>query len=144
MILEAAMVADAATVADGKLYVHGAGWDTIFSANFPTVHPSFALALLFRVEYSEALQEIPILIELIDEDGQPHGLRAEGKFGVGLQPTAKRGAPLKVPQALTFQMTQFQRAGDYTFRISSGGNELGSTIFRIAPMPMQSLVRPAS
>ncbi len=131
MDLTAALVADAATVERGKLYIHGAGWDTLWAASFPITHPTMALALLFRVEYSEALTDIPIAIELLDDDDQPVGVKIEGKINVGHAPGTKPGAPIFVPQAITLPMLQFSKEGSYTFRISMGAEVLGTAVFRV-------------
>jgi len=132
MNLVAALIADAAIVERGKLYIHGAGWDTIWVASIPATHPTMALALLFRIEYSEALQDIPIAIELVDDDDHPIGVRVEGKINVGHAAGSKPGAPIFVPQALTFTMLQLPKEGGYSFRITSGTRELGSAVFRVA------------
>jgi hypothetical protein len=133
MDLVAALVADAAVVERGKLYIHGAGWDTVWAASFPTTHPTMALALLFRIEYSEALTDIPIAIELLDDDDQPvGGIKVEGKINVGHAPGTKPGAPIFVPQAITVPMLQFAKEGSYTFRITTGTRVLGTAVFRVA------------
>lgn len=134
MELIAGLLADAAVVERGKLYIHGAGWDTIWAATIPTTHPAMALALLFRVEYSEALKDIPVSIELVDEDGQGVGIKIDGKINVGHAPGTKPGWPVFVPQAIAFAMLQLPKAGGYSFRITSGETELGSVVFRVAPL----------
>ena len=55
MELSTAMVADAAHVADGKMYILGGQWDRLTVAKFPAQHPAMALALVLKVEYTEAL-----------------------------------------------------------------------------------------
>lgn len=132
MKLVAAMIADAAVVERGKLYIHGGGWDTVWAANLPTTHPSVALALVFRIEYSEALTDIPIVIDLIDEDDRPVGVRVEGNINVGHAPGTKPGAPIFVPQAITLTNLQLPKEGRYSFRIMSREGELGSVPFRAA------------
>jgi len=131
--MELAMIADAAVVERGKLYIHGGGWDTIFAATFPAVHPSMAVALLLRVEYAEALKDIPITIELVDEDGHPVGVKIEGKVNVGHAPGTKPGQPIFVPQSITLNGLQLPKEGSYNFRISSGSRHLGSIVFRVVP-----------
>ena len=132
MKVEAALVADAAVVERGKLYIHGAGWDTIWVASLPATHPTMALALLFRIEYSEALKDIPITIDLVDEDDNPIGIKIEGKVNVGHAPGTKPGAPIFVPQAITLTMLKLTKEGGCIFRITSGTKELGSVVFRVA------------
>jgi hypothetical protein len=52
----------------GKLYIHGGGWDTLWVETLPATQPAMAFAWIFQVEYSEALEEIRFVIELLDED----------------------------------------------------------------------------
>jgi hypothetical protein len=149
MNLVSALIADAAVVERGKLYIHGAGWDTIWAASIPTTHPTVALALLFRIEYSEALQDIPITIDLVDEDEHPIGIKIEGKLNVGHAAGTKPGAPIFVPQAITLNMLQLPKEGGYSFRIMSGTEPLGSVFFRVLPaasmpglLPPPGMLRP--
>jgi hypothetical protein len=131
----AAFLADAAQVQSGKLYVHGGGWDTIYAGSLPATHPTMALVLLFKVEYSEALTDIPIQIDLLDEDEKPLGLQVQQKFNVGHAPHSKVGTPSFVPQALTFNTLSLPKLGEYRFRIATGGKELASVPFRVASPP---------
>jgi hypothetical protein len=133
MDLVAAMIADAAVVERGKLYIHGGGWDTIYAATIPAAHPAMALAILLRLEYAEALKDIPIAIELVDEDEHPVGVRIEGKVNVGHAAGTKPGAPIFVPQAITLNGLQLPKEGSYNFRITSGSRVLGSVVFRVVP-----------
>jgi len=130
----AAFLADAAQVQGGKLYVHGGGWDTIYAGSEPATHPTMALVLLFRVEYSEALTDMPIEIQLLDEDENPAGVQLQQKLNVGHAPGSKPGTPSFVPQALTFNMLTFPRLGGYQFRILAGAKELASVPFRVSAL----------
>lgn len=132
MEVTAALLADAATVQSGKLYIHGGGWDVIQSGTFPSVHPSLSLAFNVRIEYSEALDDIPLAIELLDEDDALVGPKIEGTVNVGHAPRSTRGQASFVPQALTFNLVRFEKAGGYRFRITSGERELASVPFRLA------------
>lgn len=135
MHLIAAMIADAAVVERGKLYIHGGGWDTIWAASIPAVHPTMALALIFRIEYSEALTDLPVAIELVDEDGIGIGVpTVAGKINVGHAPGTKPGWPVFMPQALTYPTLTLPKIGGYSFRITSGTEDLGSVVFRVAPL----------
>lgn len=135
MQLVSAMIADAAVVERGKLYIHGGGWDTIWAASIPATHATLALALLFRIEYSEALTDIPVSIELVDEDGKGIGVpQIAGKVNVGHAPGTKPGWPVFLPQALTLPMLVLPKIGGYSFRVTSGAKELGAVVFRVAPL----------
>jgi hypothetical protein len=130
MELTRTMIADAAVVQAGKLYIHGGGWDGIQANALPVTHPSLAIAFVMRVEYSEALTDIPILIELLDDEN-PAGPRLEGTIRVGHPAMAQPGNPIFVPQAVTFNALQFTSYATYRFRVSSAGRVLGESLFRI-------------
>jgi len=131
MQITTALLADAARVESGKLFVHGGAWDTIDVATIPAVHPTMALVLVIRVEYSEALSDIPLVIELIDEDDKPIGPRVEGIINAGHAPRTKRGTPTFQPVAMTFNLIAFDHEGGYRFRVSTGDHELASIPFRV-------------
>ena len=126
-----AMLADAASVESGKIFVHGGGWDTIYAAAIPTTHPTMALVLIFQINYDEALSDIPIVIELLDEDDKPLELRVEGKISAGHPPRLQRGAPTFHPLALTFNMLTFDNEGSYRFKVTSGDDLLASIPLRV-------------
>lgn len=125
------MLADAARVESGKLYVHGGAWDRLAAASFPTTQPSMALVLVARVEYDEAGVEYPLTIELLDEDDRPLGPRVDGRITTKRSADARPGAPTFVPQALTLAMVRFEHAGGYRFRVTSEGTELASVPFEL-------------
>ena len=43
------ILADAAIAADGKHYLHGAGWETIVASAFPVSHPQMSAAFRLRI-----------------------------------------------------------------------------------------------
>ena len=86
------MLADAATVADGKLYVHGGCWNTIVTPQIPTIHPTLALAVVFKLNWHEANENLPVVFELVTEDGQPAGLRAE--WNLRVSPKSRTAKPI--------------------------------------------------
>jgi hypothetical protein len=131
MDVTTAMLADAASVESGKLFIHGGAWDTIDVGSVPAMQPTMALALVFRIEYDEALADIPIVIELLDEDDHPLGPRIEGVINAGHPPRTRRGTPTFQPLAMTFNMIPFDHEGGYRFKVSSGERELASAPFRV-------------
>ena len=126
-----AMLADAARVESGKLFIHGGGWDNITTESVPTTHPSMALVLTVQVEYDEALRDIPLSIQLLDEDGNEVGFRLDGQLNVGLAPGSKKGSPSYVHQAITLNMLQFEQGGGYSFLVTSGDDELERVPFSV-------------
>lgn len=133
MEVTTAFLADAARVEAAKLYVHGGAWDTISVSEFPSTHPTMALVWILRIEYDEALDDIPMSVVLLDEDDREVGPRLDGTISTGHAPRQKRGAPNFVPQTLTLNMIQFEQPGGYRFKISSGDKELQSVSFRVMP-----------
>ncbi len=131
MDLTTAMLADAAVVQAGKLYIHGGGWDSISVEALPATHPTFALVLILRIEYAEALQNIPFSAELLDEDNVSLGPRLEAVINVGHPPGSRPGAPTFMPIQWTLNMVELPHAGGYQFRVSTGEKQLGSVPFRV-------------
>jgi hypothetical protein len=134
MKVTTAMLADAARVESGKLYVHGGGWDRVTAAGFPTVHPGLAVVLVFRIEYDEALTDIPIAVILDTEDGVAVGPQVDGMISAGHPPGTKRGAPAFHPLAITFNGIQFEAAGGFQFRVVGGDEELVRIPFTVQEM----------
>jgi hypothetical protein len=143
MRLTTGLLADAAAVENGKLFVHGGGWDRITVAQLPAIHPSLALVLVFQVEYDEALRDLDVTIDLVDEDQQPSGVHITGVLNVGHAPRTKRGAPTFVPQAITIQQLELGHAGRFRFRITSSGEELGNVPFEVHHQPSFDAAPPA-
>jgi hypothetical protein len=136
MDVTTAMLADAASVEGGKLFVHGGAWDSINVPGVPAVHPTMALVVIFRIGYDEALNDIPITIELMDEDDQPFGPRIQGVINAGHPPRSRRGTPTFYPLAMPFNMLSFEHEGGYRFKISSGGDgEIASIPFQVRAVP---------
>ena len=131
MELTTALLADAASVENGKLYVHGGAWSVINAGDLPVTHPSISLALVFQVEYTEALENHTVTVDLLDEDDQPLGPRIEGTIQVGHPPGTRPGTPSFIPQALRFNLVRFEREGGYRFRVLADGRELASVPFRL-------------
>lgn len=131
MQIPVAMLADAATVERGKLYIHGGGWDNISASSFPVNHPSLALVLLFRLEYEEALEPQGYLIDLVNDGDQPQGFRVEGELTVGLPPGTRKGASISVPQQLTVNGLEISSPGDYRFRVLVKASVLAELPFAV-------------
>lgn len=93
------MLADAAQVADGKLYILGGGW----SVTGPG--PSgFAIALKIEVPWDQTNQRHHFALRLLDQDAQPaliagatDPLVIEGEFEVGRPAGIPAGSSMAVP-----------------------------------------------
>jgi hypothetical protein len=119
MELITAMLADGAHQAGpaGKLYVLGGQWDRLVVPALPAQHPTMAVVLVVRLEYSEALDRHQIEVEL-RLDGEPKGAKAIVAVTTGHSPGQSRGTPSFVPLALTFNNLTFEQSGRYDWVIS--------------------------
>ena len=131
MRLTSAMLADAAQVQSGKLFVLGGGFDTITVRSVPAVHRSLSLAMVAEVSPEERQRDLELTIKLIDEDGGEIGVEAKGKLRVGAPPNLPPGSPSIVPIVSPFHNITFPEAKGYTFLVSVDDHELARIPFRI-------------
>jgi hypothetical protein len=141
MELTTAMLADGAHVAGGKLYILGGQWDHLVGAAFPVQHPAMALALVIKVEYTEAPKTYPIRLELT-LDGQPANAEAEGQLATGHAPGQARGAPSYTSVAIPFNNVTFKEPGRYEWVITVGGQELGRVPLEVSAGPLPGMPAP--
>ena len=142
MKLQTAMLADAARVAENKLYVFGGQWDRIYAHNFPAAHAGLTVVLVIEVDYSEALTDHHLRVSLM-RDGEPMGAEARGLINVGHAPGTTPGAPSYVPIALPFEAIPFERAGRYEWVITINDEAMGSIPLEVALAPGGSVEEPA-
>ncbi len=114
------LLADAAQVAQGKLYILGGGW----SITGPDPVPA-AIALKIDVPWDQANRQHHFEVAMFDADGQPvlvenQPLRIEGQFETGRPPGIPPGTPLDVPLAISLGPLPL-RAGRYVWRCSIDG-----------------------
>jgi hypothetical protein len=135
MKLTSAMLADAAQVQSGKLFVLGGGFDTISVRTLPATHRSLSLAMVAEVGPDERQQDLELLVQLVDEDGAEVGVTAKGKLRVGAPPNLPPGSPSIVPIVSPFHNVTFPEAKGYAFVISMNGTELTRVKFRVVEVP---------
>lgn len=111
------MLADGAHQVGGKLYVLGGQWDRLMVSNFPAQHPTMAVVLVLKVEYSEALDRHNLDVQLT-LDGQRLDARGAGDLITGHAPGQARGAPSFIPLALTFNNLVFETPGRYEWVVT--------------------------
>jgi hypothetical protein len=132
-----ALLADAATVSNGKLFVHGGGITHLGAKKFPVRHPTLALVLVFRVEWTETSEEHPLEISLEDEDGKQR-FSGKGKITVGRPPGLAAGSAQFVPYTQTFNGIVFDRPGRFVFRVRWGDTELAELPLSVTESPKAS------
>jgi hypothetical protein len=135
MRLTSAMLADAAQVQGGKLFVLGGGFDTISVRSVPAVHRSLSLAMVAEVEPDERQRDLELVIGLVDEDGQSLGVEAKGKLRVGAPPNLPPGSSSILPLVSPFHHITFPEAKGYVFIVSLNDTELARIAFRVVELP---------
>ena len=111
------LLADAAQVADGKLYVLGGGLTVVGP------HPQpLAIALLISVPWDRANVSHRWVLELLDEDGHPvpdatRPVLVGGRFEAGRPAGLKPGTPLGVPLAINFSTLPVQAGQSYVWQL---------------------------
>lgn len=135
MRLTTAMLADAAQVQGGKLFVLGGGFDTISARTIPVVHRSLTLAMVAEVDPDERHRDLEIHIQLMDEDGNALDVEAKGKLRVGAPPNLPPGSASIVPIVSPFYNIRFPEAKGYAFVIGFEDEELARVRFRVVQIP---------
>lgn len=135
MRLTSAMLADAAQVTSGKLYVLGGAFDTITARSFPVVYRSLAVVLVAEVGPADRNRDLALRIALFDEDGRDMGVESHGNLRVGAPAAIPAGAPTTVPLVGAFGNIRFPAPGGYVFVVEHDGAELARIPFRLRQAP---------
>jgi len=130
-----ALLCDYAEERLGKLYIMGAGWDTV-GANAPT---PVAVALIVHVGWDETNKPHNLRVELMTEDGEPveldgNPVHIEGKMELGRPAGTKAGSVFNAPLAVRFAALALPPGG-YRFEVSVDTNLLKALPFRALGQP---------
>jgi hypothetical protein len=128
------VLADTATEAAGKLYIHGAGWDTVLTQGLPAILTA-SVAMLLRIPWAETNQPHTIGLDILDADAHsvlpkdPGPLR--GRLNVGRPAELEPGEDQVLPLAISLNGTQIQHPGRYVIVLELDGKETARAPFRI-------------
>ncbi len=136
----AALLADAAQVVGGKLYLLGGAFDTVTARQFPATHRSLSLVIVLEVGPGDRNRDLDIVTTLFDEDGKEMGVESKGAFRVGAPSTLPAGATSLIPLVTVFGNLQFPEPGGYVFIVSHDDQELARVPLRLQRPPG---IRPA-
>lgn len=125
------LLCDRAQVAEGKLYVLGAGWNLV-AAGFPF---PCEVAVLVEVPWTATNEKHDFVLSLLTEDGDSVELGGEvvqvaGQFEVGRPPGIKPGSALNQQMVFKFGMLQLPPSG-YVFEFSIADQMLARKPFRV-------------
>lgn len=141
-----AFLADSVVVADGKLYVQGAGWDMVFAGSFPVRHSRIGIGVLLRVPWTATNQMHNFSVKIVDPDekqiilgnaplgsGIPDGKVREinGQFNIGRPPLLTAGDSQMVPIAMNLDGIEFAEPNAYSVVLAVDGKELRRIPLRV-------------
>ena len=138
MDVEWLILADAAQVVGGKLYLLGGGWDRIVvNSGFP-YDQRVALALSIIVPWNETNRKNSFEVEIVSEDStseEPDSLvKAGGQFEVGRPPGIRQGQEQRVQLAIDMNL-RIARAGLKTVVARIETEEKRRLDFTVTPGP---------
>ena len=135
--VDVALLADAVQAVQGKLFVLGGGWDTLWVQDVPARHPSLAIGLRLRVPISWAEERIRLSLELQDADGHsmlPQALVQEIRLPRG-QPVSASVTDFGLIRSFTLNNLVFEKEGGHSFVISVNDEPVSRLRFTVSKRP---------
>ena len=133
------VLADAAAAVEGRHYIHGAGWDTLFAASFPVVHPSMSVAVRLRIPWTDTNRPYTMELDVVDADARSILLNppgpAKGTVNVGRPPHLEPGNDQVLCLAFNLVGLQFQQSGTYAVIFTLDDREAARAPFQLALVP---------
>ncbi len=136
MDVEWLILADAAQVVGGKLYLLGGGWDVLNVATAFPVQQRCTIAAAFTIPWTETNQPHDVAIDITDSDGSSLGT-ISGRVEVGRPPGLPQGSGQRAQLAAEIGLT-FPTLGTYVITARVNGIEAKRVTFRVqgtAPQP---------
>lgn len=148
-----AILCDTATTAEGKLYMHGGGWNSMTATTFPCTHPRIGIGAVLDIPYTftNAVHRLEISIQ--DQDGTLLELgrkagadgeievlhRMEAVFNIGRPPLVQAGDSQTIALAINLDQIRFDAPGAYAVTFLIDGKEADRLRFRVNAPPAQML-----
>ena len=134
MDLDFALLADAADVSLGKLYLIGGAFDTIHVPAFPATHPILAVVLRMLLGPNDVDRKHNLQILLLDADAK-HIASAQGELTVPKSPGSPAGWKQAVILPLRFFNVPFKESGHYSVEILINGTMTKAIPLRVIQPP---------
>jgi hypothetical protein len=128
------LLAEGAEAFNGKLYIHGGGWNYLNLEGPSAGAKSMALAGRIIVPWTEAGRELAFLVYL---ENPKWGLAPEDSslFRILLKPQPQSNSAMAMETATPFAFnlsgSTFPESGEYAFIIKLDGEELARTRFQV-------------
>jgi hypothetical protein len=135
--IDSFMLADAAKVFDGKLYIHGGGWNylDVFEPGSPR---PISIAGRVLIPWSDEARDITLEIHLERREAD-HVLERAPVLQIKMQSwqssAVGRAAETATPFAFDIPGVVFLNAGEYAFVVDHDGEELARTRFQVNFLP---------
>ena len=133
MEIDFLILADAAQVADGKLYLLGGGWDRIAVQSLPAMQMA-GIAVGVLVPWSETNTPQTLTLTIEDEDGAAVLPQVAVRVEVGRPPGLPAGAEQRVMVAFNAQLA-LPRLGGYVITAALDGGTERRLRFGVVPGP---------
>jgi hypothetical protein len=125
------LLADAAQVAEGKLFVLGGGWERLTVPQLPVTR-AIEIATRVIVAWTETNRPLAFELQLVTEDGEAMlNPPAAPSVTVGRPVHLREGSDQAIPLVLKVNGVSLQEAGRYVFTLSYEGEELARTAFEV-------------
>ena len=129
MDVEWLILADAAQVVGGKLYLLGGGWDVLTATSGFPVQQRVTIAAAFTVPWTETNPPRNVEIEIADSDGSSLGT-ITGRIEMGRPPGLPQGSDQRAQLATEIGLN-FPTAGTYVIIARIEGREEKRVAFRV-------------
>lgn len=127
------ILADAAQIVGGKLYLMGGGWDVLaVNSGFP-IRRHCGMAAAFRVPWNEANQVHNVEIEIADQDGNVL-VNVAGQLEVGRPPGIPQGHEQRAQLAIDLDL-ELKGPGTYVIVARIQGKESARVPFLVVGPP---------
>lgn len=127
------ILADAAQIVGGKLFLMGGGWDVLsVNSGFPS-RQRCALAAAFRVPWNETNVRHDFRIRILDEDHTTTLFEVAGELELGRPPGLPPGQEQRAQTAVDVEVT-FERPGRYVV-IATIDEVERRAVFSVIAMP---------
>jgi hypothetical protein len=130
MEVDYAFLADSAEVINGKTYVLGGSFDSIWAKQAPAVCPKLSFVLRIIFDASEIGRKHKVEIQIMDEDGKTIRV-VGGDIEVPKHPDAPKGWRTSLLTVLNFLNLEFPTFGTYNFNVLADNFSLKSIPFRV-------------
>jgi hypothetical protein len=138
MQIDYLVLADAVAVADGKHYIHGGGWDTLFAVTFPTHHPTLGIAVRLRIPWEETNQQFILEVDVLLDSDESRSIFTEPLRGIvnaARPPHIPPDSDLPWHVALSLTNLQFDEPGLYTVVLRIDGQPVAESPFSVVALP---------